>query len=134
MTEGSPAAQAAKKASSTIAVVMAASGDPVGAGLVASLNRPGGNVTGLALLSSDLAGKRLQLLAEIVPGLAHVAVLFNPANSTGVLALEQTRSAAPSLKIEVQPIAVRTPDELKPPVMIQSNTASWPVSTGRAAT
>jgi putative ABC transport system substrate-binding protein len=112
VTEGSPAAQAAKKASSTIAVVMAASGDPVGAGLVASLNRPGGNVTGLALLSSDLAGKRLQLLAEIVPGLAHVAVLFNPANSTGVLALEQTRSAAPSLKIEVQPIAVRTPDEL----------------------
>jgi putative ABC transport system substrate-binding protein len=62
-------AGAAKNASSTVAVVMATSGDPVGAGLVASLNRPGGNVTGLGLLSSDLAGKRLQLLGDIIPGL-----------------------------------------------------------------
>jgi putative tryptophan/tyrosine transport system substrate-binding protein len=109
VTEGSPAALAAKNASPTIAVVMATSGDPVGTGLVASLNRPGGNVTGLALLSSDLAGKRLQLLAEIVPGLARVAALFNPTNPTGVMALEQTQSAAPSLNIEVRPVAARTP-------------------------
>jgi putative ABC transport system substrate-binding protein len=112
VTEGSPAALAAKNASPTIAVVMATSGDPVGTGLVASLNRPGGNVTGLALLSSDLAGKRLQLLAEIVPGLARVAALFNPTNPTGVMALEQTQSAAPSLNIEVRPVAARTPEEM----------------------
>jgi putative tryptophan/tyrosine transport system substrate-binding protein len=91
---------------------MATSGDPVGAGLVASLNRPGSNVTGLSLLSSDLAGKRLQLLAEIIPGLARVAALFNPLNPTGIMALKQTQSAAPSLNIEVEPIAARAPDEL----------------------
>ena len=79
---------------------------------MASLNRPGGNVTGLALLSSDLASKRLQLLAEVIPGLARVAALFNPTTSTGVMALEQTQSAAPSLNVEVHPIAVRTPDEM----------------------
>src|SRR5262249_49374838 len=82
VTEGTLAALAAKNASPTIAVVIAVSGDPLGAGLVASLNRPGGNVTGLSLLSSDLAGKRLQLLAEIIPGLARVAALFNPTNPT----------------------------------------------------
>ena len=112
VTEGSQAAQAAKNTSPTIAVVMATSGDPVGSGLVASLNRPGGNVTGLALLSSDLASKRLQLLAEVIPGLARVAALFNPTNPTVVMALEQTQSAAPSLNVEVHPIAVRTPDEM----------------------
>jgi putative tryptophan/tyrosine transport system substrate-binding protein len=112
VTAGDPATLAAKNASSTVAVVMATSGDPVGAGLVASLNRPGGNVTGLGLLSSDLAGKRLQLLAEIIPGLARVAALFNPLNPTGIMALKQTQSAAPSLNIELQPIAAHSPEEL----------------------
>jgi len=114
VTEGSPATLAVKNASPTIAIVMGTSGDPVGSGLVASLNRPGGNVTGLALLSSDLAGKRLQLLAEIVPGLARVAALFNPTNPTGVMALEQTQSAAPSLNIEVQPVVARRGNEHGP--------------------
>jgi putative ABC transport system substrate-binding protein len=112
VTEGTLAALAAKNAAPTIAIVIAASGDPVQSGLVASLSRPGGNVTGLSLLSNDLAGKRLQLLVEIIPGLARVAVLFNPRNPTSVMALEQTQSAAPSLKVEVLPLAVRGPDEL----------------------
>jgi putative ABC transport system substrate-binding protein len=112
VTDGTPAAVAARNASSTIAIVMAASTDPVQSGLVASLKRPGGNITGLAVMGSDLAGKRLQLLAEIVPRLARVAVLFNPKNPTALLMLEQTRSAAPSLNVEVHSISVREPDEL----------------------
>jgi ABC-type uncharacterized transport system substrate-binding protein len=73
-----PAIQAAKKATSTIPIVMATSNDPVEAGLVASLARPGGNVTGLSMLAVELSAKRLQLLREIVPGLSRVAVLWNP--------------------------------------------------------
>src|SRR6266571_7531706 len=74
------AAQMAKHATSTIPIVMAVSSDPVGDGLVASLARPGGNVTGLSTLSSELSGKRLELLQEAVPGLRRVAVFWNAAN------------------------------------------------------
>ena len=80
LTGGTPATQAAKKATRTVPIVMAVSNDPVASGFVASLNRPGGNITGTSLLAPDLAGRRLQLLTEMVPGLAHVAVLMNPSN------------------------------------------------------
>jgi putative tryptophan/tyrosine transport system substrate-binding protein len=72
---GTPGPLAAKHATGTIPIVMTAAGDPVGSGLVASLARPGGNVTGLSARSPDLSGKRLQLLKEVVPGVARVAVL-----------------------------------------------------------
>src|SRR2546422_803538 len=80
VTQGTPAAQAVKKATSTIPIVMATSGDPVGSGLVASLARPGGNVTGLTLISPELGGKRLEILKDSVPGLTRVAFLTEPAN------------------------------------------------------
>ena len=80
LTRGTPQALAAMRATGTIPVVMAASGDPVGAGIVASLARPGGNVTGLSAFVVDLSAKRLELLREMVPGIARVAGLFNMSN------------------------------------------------------
>jgi len=80
LTDGTPAAKAAKQATTTIPIVMASGGDPVGAGLVASLARPGGNVTGVTTMAGDLSAKRLQLLKEAVPKASRVALLQNPAN------------------------------------------------------
>jgi ABC-type uncharacterized transport system substrate-binding protein len=76
---------AAKEATTTIPIVMAAAGDPVGSGLVASLARPGGNVTGMSLMAPDLGGKRLELLREVIPRLSRVAVLWNAANPYAAL-------------------------------------------------
>jgi putative ABC transport system substrate-binding protein len=90
---------------------MATSSDPVGTGLVASLRRPGGNITGLSLQAADLSGKRLQLLTEIVPGLARVAALSNPLNPSIALVLEQTKAAAQSLGIEIYVVEVKAPDK-----------------------
>ena len=78
-THATPGALAAKQATTTIPIVMAVAADPVGSGLVASLARPGGNITGLSLLAPELAGKRLQLLKEVVPRVSRVAVLWNAA-------------------------------------------------------
>jgi putative ABC transport system substrate-binding protein len=88
VTEGTAATRAAKTVTQTIPIVMATSTDPVGNGLVASLHRPGGNVTGPSLQTAELAGKRLQLLTEIVPGLARVAILSNPLNPSMAAAVE----------------------------------------------
>src|SRR5438034_1513915 len=74
---GTPAPLAAKRATATVPIVMTAAADPLGSGLVASLARPGGNVTGLSLMSADLVGKRLELLKQVLPGLSSVAVLWN---------------------------------------------------------
>jgi putative ABC transport system substrate-binding protein len=81
VTAGTPAALAVKKATSTVPVVMAAVGDPVGTGLVSSLARPGGNITGLSGTAPDLESKRLELLREVVPNLSQVAFFLNPANA-----------------------------------------------------
>jgi putative ABC transport system substrate-binding protein len=113
VTEGTPASLAARNASPSVAIVVGASGDPVRSGLVASLSRPGGNVTGLSVLAPELAGKRLQLLAQIVPRLARVGALFNPTNPVTSWALEETQSAAPSLNLAIDPRPVRGPDELE---------------------
>src|SRR5262245_20053435 len=90
---------------------MATSADPVGTGFVANLNRPGGNITGLSLQTGELSGKRLQLLTEIVPGLARVAVLSNPLNPSIAPIVDQTKAAAQSLGVEIHVVDVQAPDK-----------------------
>ena len=108
-----PAAQAAKKATTTVPIV-SVSGDPVGLGLVASLARPGGNITGLANLTSELAGKRLEVLKEVVPSVSRVAVLWNPvASSSSALRMRETEAAAPSLGIKLQHVEVREANDFE---------------------
>src|SRR5207253_9288753 len=92
-----PAALAAKHATQTIPIVITTALDPVGAGLVASLARPGGNVTGLSPISPDLVGKRLELLKDVVPGLSRVVVLWNAANPANASAWQETQAAAGAL-------------------------------------
>jgi putative ABC transport system substrate-binding protein len=111
VAESTPAIQAAKTVTQTVPIVMATSSDPVGTGLVANLNRPGGNITGLSLQAPELSGKRLQLLTEIVPGLARVAVLSNPLNPNTAPIVEQTKAAAQSLGVEVHVAEVQAPDK-----------------------
>ena len=101
VTHATPPIEAAKRATSTIPIVMATAADPVGSGLVASLARPGGNVTGLTALSTDLAGKRLQLARELVPKAARVAVLAHPGTSATRLFLEQMRAAAQQMGVQL---------------------------------
>src|SRR5262249_28041712 len=95
-------------------IVFAVAGDPVAAGLVRSLSRPGGNVTGLAVLGSEMTAKRLELLREAVPGINRVAVLWNPGNASSHPELKQTEVAAQTLRIELQSVEVRDPRMLEP--------------------
>jgi putative ABC transport system substrate-binding protein len=106
---GTLAPLAAKRATSTIPIVMAAAGDPVGSGLVASLARPGGNVTGTSLMAPDLGGKRLELVKDLLPEARRVAVLWNAGNPYSELAFKETERAARTLEIEVQSLEVRAP-------------------------
>ena len=108
------ATQAAKRATSTIPIVMATNADPVGLGLVASLAHPGGNVTGLSLMMTELGAKRLQLLKETIPRLARVAVLWNPATPIHAKVIEDLKAAAPSLSIELSFMSARTPEQFGP--------------------
>jgi len=106
------AVNTAKDATNTIPIVMPTSGDPVGQGLVTSLARPGGNITGLTTLSSsEIAGKRLQLLKEIVPEASRVAVLWNPGNAAKVLEFKQAQVAAAALGLTLQSLEVRGPND-----------------------
>ena len=113
LTLSTPPALAAKHATTTIPIVTI-SADPVGTGLIESLARPGGNVTGLFLPLADLAAKRLQLLKDAVPDLSSVAVLWNPNNPPARLQLEATEAAARSLGIKSYAVEVRSPNDLKP--------------------
>jgi putative tryptophan/tyrosine transport system substrate-binding protein len=108
---GTLAPLAAKRATSTIPIVMTAAGDPLGSGLVASLARPGGNVTGMSLMAPDLGGKRLELLKELSPRLARVAVLWNAANPYPARVFRETQSASRTLGIEVQSLEVRSAND-----------------------
>ena len=112
VTESVLAAREAKQATGTIPIVTAIHGDPVGAGLVASLTRPGGNVTGLSLLAPELSGKRLQLLKEVTPKATQVAAIWNAANPAAARYLTETRSAARSLGVQLQSVEVRHPSDL----------------------
>jgi len=98
---------AAKRATSTLPIVLAAAGDPVGNGLVESLARPGGNITGLSLMNAELAGKRLELLKDMVPTAARVAVLLNPDNPLAQLHWRDLAVAAPRLHVQLQAVEVR---------------------------
>ena len=112
VTESTPAALAAKQATQTIPIVTAAIGDPVAVGLVASLARPGGNVTGLTFQAPELDGKRLELLKEAASQTTLVAVLWNAANPAHMSGLEGIKAAAQSLGLPLQAVAVRTPSDL----------------------
>jgi len=113
VASGTPAPLAAKNATKTIPIVMASAGDPVGTGLVASLARPGGNVTGLSTLTPELGRKRLQLVKEVLPGVSRVAVLWNAANPYTVLLVRETEAAARTLGVQVQSLEVRGPDDFE---------------------
>jgi ABC-type uncharacterized transport system substrate-binding protein len=113
VTAGTPASLAVKNATTSVPLVMVAVGDPVTTGLVASLARPGGNITGLTSTSEELDGKRLELLREVIPKLSHVAVFWNPENPTLLTSLKEMRAAAQVLGIKVQVLEVRTPADLE---------------------
>jgi putative tryptophan/tyrosine transport system substrate-binding protein len=113
VTSGGAAAQTAKKATSTIPIVLLGAGDPVGTGLVASMARPGGNITGVTEFSTDLSGKRLQLLTEAVPGISRVAVLYNSSDPAMNLRYQAFEQAAATLGIAVQALGVREPAEFE---------------------
>jgi ABC-type uncharacterized transport system substrate-binding protein len=114
VTYATPPVIAAKEATAVIPIVSAVMGDPVGTGLVASLARPGGNVTGLSNQTADLAGKRLELLREFVPGLRRLAVLANVSNSTTVLEMGEVQAAARALGLDVVTLEIRRPEDIAP--------------------
>jgi len=107
VTQGTPATLEARKASTTTPVVFAVAGDPVGAGLVGSLTRPGGNVTGFAVMGSDMTAKRLEVLREAAPAVTRVAALWNPGNPSSGPELRETEVAARTLRIQLQSVEVR---------------------------
>jgi len=112
VVESTAAAQAVRGATSTIPIVMAVVADPVGSGLVTSLAHPGGNVTGLSVMTPELSVKRLQLLKETVPRVANVTVLWNPDTSFHAKVVQDLKAVAPSLSIELKFIAARTQEEI----------------------
>ena len=112
VTAGTPAALAVKGVTSSTPCVMVAVGDPVGTKLIASLARPGGNLTGLSSVAPDLEGKRLELLRDILPNLSHVAVFLNSSNLFHETGVRQAREAAQSLRIKLQFLDVRKAEEL----------------------
>jgi putative tryptophan/tyrosine transport system substrate-binding protein len=103
-----------KQATSVIPIVFAIANDPVGTGLVESLARPGGNITGLALLTTDLAGKRLELLREVVPGLRRLAIMGNADYSAAVREIAYVQAAARTLGVEVTPFEIRRAEDIAP--------------------
>jgi putative ABC transport system substrate-binding protein len=114
VTSGTPQTVAATQATSVIPIVFATAGDPVGSGLVASLARPGGNVTGLATMMADLAGKRLELLRQVVPGLSRVAIMGNVGNPFTVLELGEVQAAAGTLGLDVDTLEIRQAQDIAP--------------------
>ena len=114
VTYATPAVIAAKQATSVIPIVFAAAADPVSTGLVASLARPGGNVTGLSSQASDLAGKRLALLQEVVPGLGRLAVLANVGSPNALLEMREVQATTSTLGLEVATLEIRRAEDIAP--------------------
>jgi putative ABC transport system substrate-binding protein len=111
---GTQATQAVKQATSSIPIVMTGSSDPVGTHLVASLARPGGNVTGLSLLSPELSGKRMELLRNVTGELSSLAVLWNPDDPPAATALKETEDAAGAMRLKITAVEARNADDLVP--------------------
>src|SRR6516162_9156218 len=114
VTAGTPQVLATKQATSVIPIVFARAGDPVANGLVASLARPGGNVTGLSVQSDELAGKRIEILREVVPSLRRVAILANVDNPLSVLELGEVQAAARTLGLEFDALEIRRAEDIVP--------------------
>jgi putative ABC transport system substrate-binding protein len=112
VTRGTPAAQAAKTATETLPIVMAAIGEPLGVGVVASLARPGGNVTGMSAFVTELSGKRIELMKEIVPSISHVAFLQNMANPVSTPQWETVKTVAGILSLSVELFDVRNEQDI----------------------
>jgi putative ABC transport system substrate-binding protein len=105
---------AAKQATSVIPIVFAVAADPIGSGLVASLARPGGNVTGLSVQQTDLAGKRLELLREVVPGLRRLAIMANVGNPGAVLGMREVQAMVGTLGLDVETFEIRRAEDIAP--------------------
>src|SRR5262245_51579262 len=114
VTAGTLAVVAAKQATTVIPIVFAAAGDPVETGLVVSLARPGGNVTGLSSQTADLAAKRLEILREVVPGLRRLAILTNVGNRLAVLEMREVQAAASTLRLEVVTLEIQRGEDIPP--------------------
>jgi putative tryptophan/tyrosine transport system substrate-binding protein len=110
---GTPTVNAVRRATSTIPIVMAAVGDPVGSGFIANLARPGGNITGLSSLQVDLSAKLMELFAELVPGMKRVGVVHNPNNPYATMALREIEDAVRKLNMQVEVVEAQTPDEFE---------------------
>jgi len=110
---GTLPALAAKQATSTIPIVFSFVADPVGSGIVASLARPGGNITGLSMIPAGLTGKRVELLKELLPQLSRVAILLNPATPAATQALRETQAIAATWGVQLQLLEVRTPEDFE---------------------
>lgn len=103
-----------RQATAVIPIVFAVAIDPVGSGLVASLAKPGGNITGLSLQATNLAGKRLELLRELIPQLRRLAIIFNGGNGQTLLEMNETRAAARTLNLDVAPLEIRRMQDIPP--------------------
>ena len=114
VVDATPSAQAAKRATSTIPIVMVLVSDPVGSGLVPSLAHPGGNVTGFSLMTAEVSVKRLELLKEAIPGLARVAVMWNPDTAFHSSVIESFKAVAPALSLKLRFVGVRMPEDFSP--------------------
>jgi putative tryptophan/tyrosine transport system substrate-binding protein len=114
VTRGTPAAIAARAAPGNVPVVMAAIGEPLGVGVVAELSRPGGKVTGLSAFVTELAGKRVELLRELIPGLKRLGFMHNMGNPVVPPQWEETRKAAALLQVDVRLFDIRVPDDIAP--------------------
>jgi putative ABC transport system substrate-binding protein len=111
---GGNAAVAVKQATSVIPIVFVLAGDPVGTGLVPTLARPGGNITGVTNQATDLAGKRLELLREVLPGFRRLAIMANPDYSFGVLEVAEVQAAAPAFGIDIANLKIRRTEDIAP--------------------
>ena len=113
VSQGTQATDAARRAATTIPIVFAVAGDPIGSGLVTSLARPGGNVTGLTDIAPEITGKRLDLVREAVPGITRIAVLWNPANPTAAPQKKDTDTASRSVGLSVRSLELRDVSQLE---------------------
>jgi putative ABC transport system substrate-binding protein len=131
VTHGTPGSLAAKRATTTIPIVMANIGDPVATGVVASIARPGGNITGQTFFNPELRAKRVELLKEVMPRLTHVAVILNPDNPAALgPEFQAMEKAAEALNIKLQPFRLREPSELVSAFENMERTHAEAVETG----